>query len=92
MLGSLQNTSFDCKIIATGSHLSRSHGYTINEIYSDGIKPDLEIDIKLGDDSLCSIANSLSILNEKASVFFTENKFDFIVLEHFEATHTHKIK
>lgn len=75
-----QNKAFNCKLIATGSHLSKSHGYTINEIYNDGIIPDLEIDIQLDDNSLNGIAKSISILNEKVSQFFTRHSFEFIIL------------
>lgn len=34
-----QNKNFDLKIIATGTHLEKKYGLSINEIFYDGIKP-----------------------------------------------------
>ena len=33
------------QLIATGSHLSKRHGYTVSEILSDGFKPNVKIKI-----------------------------------------------
>ncbi len=75
-----QNVNLDCKLVVTGSHLSKKHGYTINEIYEDGLNPDLKIDMKLDKDTLTDRAKSLSTLNQKIANYLESNDFNFIVL------------
>ncbi|MDA7576202.1 UDP-N-acetylglucosamine 2-epimerase [Gammaproteobacteria bacterium] len=49
------------QIIATGMHLSKKYGLTVNEIHEAGFETDLEIDLMLEDDSDESIAKSIAI-------------------------------
>lgn len=49
------------QIIATGMHLSKKYGLTVNEIHEAGFKTDLEIDLMLEDDSEESITQSIAI-------------------------------
>lgn len=49
------------QIIATGMHLSKKYGLTVNEIYEAGFETDLEIDLMLEDDSDESITKSIAI-------------------------------
>ena len=53
--------SLELQIIATGSHLSREHGFTVNEIKEKGFSPNLEIDLNLHNDTSDSISNSIGI-------------------------------
>lgn len=49
---------FDLEIIAFGTHLSNTHGYTVDSIKSDGFKKIHEIDSLENDDSTQGIARS----------------------------------
>ena len=53
--------NLELQIIATGSHLSREHGFTVNEIKEKGFSPNLEIDLNLHNDTSDSISNSIGI-------------------------------
>lgn len=55
------NPKLELSVIATGMHLSREHGYTINEINKDGFKIDAAIDMLLGNDTGAAMAKSLGI-------------------------------
>ncbi len=61
------NENFILQIIVTGTHLSRKHGFTIDEIEKDGFKIDSKIDMCIFDDSNNSICLSLSKLIKKLS-------------------------
>ena len=41
---------FSTKLVVTGSHLSKTHGYTIEEIRKDNIKIDYKVDLKIKKD------------------------------------------
>ncbi|MFM8652225.1 MAG: UDP-N-acetylglucosamine 2-epimerase [Acidimicrobiaceae bacterium] len=64
----------ELQLVVTGSHLSPSHGMTVNEIESDGFVPVAKLSVDLSDDSKLAtvkamadvtsqIAETLSILN-----------------------------
>lgn len=55
------NHKLELSIIATGTHLSFEHGYTINEIKKDGFKIDAAVDMLLSNDTGASMAKSLGI-------------------------------
>lgn len=52
---------FDLQLIVTGSHLSRMHGYTKDEIVSDGFTISAEVDMLLASGSQVSIGKSLGL-------------------------------
>lgn len=74
--------SFTLQIIATGTHLSVHHGFTIDEIIDDGFFIDqiINLDIDLNDDSDNSVCKSLSKLTEKLSDSFLRLLPDLIVI------------
>ena len=47
-------------LIATGAHLSREHGFTINEVESSEIKVNCKIDISVDNSSAKTIADTMS--------------------------------
>ena len=51
------NENFILQIIVTGTHLSKRHGFTLNEIEKDGFKVDSKLDMCIVDDSNNSICN-----------------------------------
>lgn len=52
---------FELQIIVTGSHLTKDHGCTINEIYDDGLDINAEVQMLLSSDSDVGIAKSLGL-------------------------------
>jgi GDP/UDP-N,N'-diacetylbacillosamine 2-epimerase (hydrolysing) len=53
--------TLELQIIVTGSHLSREHGFTVDEIKEKGFSANLEIDLNLDNDTSDSISNSIGI-------------------------------
>lgn len=61
LLKELNNDSFfDISLIVFGSHLSKNHGYTIQEIYQNGFKPRYILETIFYDDSPLGIAQSIT--------------------------------
>tara|TARA_Y100001968_G_C19325536_1_gene701510 strand:+ start:1 stop:1179 length:1179 start_codon:yes stop_codon:yes gene_type:complete len=75
-----KSNSLSLQIIATGTHLSINHGYTIDEIIEDGFTIDSTIDIDIEDDSNNSTCLSLSKLIENISIVFDRLSPDLIVV------------
>lgn len=71
---------FKTKLIVTGSHLSKRHGYTIQEIINDKINIDYKIDMKINNDSENDITNSISIIFKKISPIYFKEKPNLIIL------------
>lgn len=71
---------FKTKLIVTGSHLSKRHGYTIQEIINDKINIDYKIDMKINKDSENDITNSISIIFKKISPIYFKEKPNLIIL------------
>jgi GDP/UDP-N,N'-diacetylbacillosamine 2-epimerase (hydrolysing) len=71
---------YDTKIIVTGSHLSKLHGYTIDNIKNDNIKIDYELDMLLASDTNQAIGKSISVEIMGLSDYFKNNKFDYLIL------------
>ena len=71
---------FKTKLLVTGSHLSKRHGFTAQEILNDKINIDYKIDIKIKNDSEKDITNSVSIIFKKISPIYSKEKPDLIIL------------
>ncbi len=54
-------SNIELKIIATGSHLTESHGYTLSEIQKDGFVVDEEVELLLASDTPRSIGTSIGL-------------------------------
>ena len=57
-----KDKNFNLNFTITGSHLSKSHGYTIDEIINDKIKIDHQINFKKFDGNLTAISDSISLI------------------------------
>ena len=68
---------FDLKIIAFGTHLSRFHGYTKNQIQETGLTVDYEVDSMMLSDSKEAIANATGLTMIKFASFWMEHESDF---------------
>ncbi len=76
----LEDNEISFELIVFGTHLSKFHGYTINNIIADGFKVSKTIDSLLISDSPNSIASSYSLTALKFSDFWShyQKEFDLI--------------
>jgi GDP/UDP-N,N'-diacetylbacillosamine 2-epimerase (hydrolysing) len=76
-----KNSYFDLKIIATGTHFSKKHGFSFNEIKNLKIKIYKKILIRNNTNSPKSLLNDMSVLSKSISFLIKKDKPDlFIVL------------
>ena len=76
-----KSSSFDLKVIATGSHFSKKHGFSFDEIKNEKIKIYKKILITNNTKSSKSLLNDMSILSKSISYLVKKDKPDlFIVL------------
>jgi len=68
------------QLIATGSHLSRRHGFTLDEIKKDLIKVNKKIDIKISKDNPAGIGRSMSLGLTKLIKSYESLKPDIVLL------------
>lgn len=73
------NSIVDCKLIVTGTHLSKKYGMTIYDIEKDNIDIYKKIKI-INDDKNEDMSNIFSNSLLQFDTFFKKNKFDTIVL------------
>lgn len=71
---------FEMEIIAFGPHLSKQHGFTINEIEKTGFSVKHSIESLLPDDAAASIAKSYALTTTKFADFWAnhQNEFDWV--------------
>ena len=70
---------FDLEIIAFGTHLSESHGFTLNDIKNDGFEKIHEIHSLENDDSEKGISISYANTVFKFAEFWNDNSFDLVI-------------
>lgn len=71
---------YNLKLVVTGSHLSKMHGFTFNDIIKDNINVDHQIDMLLANDSNVAIGKSIGIEIIGLSDYFGNNKFDGLIV------------
>lgn len=69
---------FEIEIIAFGTHLSRSHGYTINNIENDNYKSIHKISSLISNDDQESISSSYGLTVLKFADFWEQNTYDLV--------------
>ena len=72
------DTYFELEIITFGTHVSKNHGYTIQEIQKDSYKVIHQIDTLLLDDNETSIAKSYGLTTVAFADFWSNNKYDLV--------------
>ena len=70
---------FDLEIIAFGTHLSKSHGFTLAEIKKNNYKKIHTLSSLISNDDEQSIATSYGLTVLKFSDFWQQNKFDLVL-------------
>ncbi len=68
---------FDLKLIVFGTHLSKFHGFTSNQIKKDGFILAYKVKSLLVGDSPYSVSSSFSLTSQKFSHFWEKNKHEF---------------
>ena len=75
LLKKLENDPFfQLEILAFGTHLSKAHGYTIDDIKRQGFKVQHKIETLPNDDSAFEIANSMGLATQKFAAFWEKKK------------------
>jgi GDP/UDP-N,N'-diacetylbacillosamine 2-epimerase (hydrolysing) len=70
---------FDLRLLVFGTHLSRFHGYTIDEIYKDGFTIDHKVEHIQDSDTPAEIAESMLLASKKFSVIWEKEKYDLVL-------------
>jgi GDP/UDP-N,N'-diacetylbacillosamine 2-epimerase (hydrolysing) len=69
---------FQLELIVFGTHLSRYHGYTIQQIIDEGFDPTYQIHQMMLTDEANSIATSYALTSLKFAEFWNEHEFDCV--------------
>lgn len=75
-----QDIDIKLKLIVTGAHLSKDHGYTVDFIRKDGFTDFTTVDLEIIGDREEDICNVISRGIDKFSNVFKEGKLDAIIL------------
>jgi len=68
------------KLYVSGTHLSKKHGHTIDNIISDGFPIAEQVDIDIDHDDVAGITHSLALATEKFGKLFANSDLDLIVV------------
>ncbi len=71
---------FSLEIIAFGTHLSKRHGYTIDNILNDGFSVKYQIETTPDGDTALDISHSMAMTSNKFAVFWEDNKNSFDIV------------
>ncbi|MBU2995978.1 UDP-N-acetylglucosamine 2-epimerase (hydrolyzing) [Cellulophaga baltica] len=74
-----KDSFFSLEIIAFGTHLSKFHGYTINNIIEDDYAKHHKISSLITNDNEQDISTSYALTALKFADFWSQNKFDLII-------------
>lgn len=73
-----EDSFFEMEIIAFGTHLSRSHGYTLTTIENDGYKTIHTISSLISNDDEQSISTSYGVTVMKFADFWQNHQYDLV--------------
>mgnify|MGYP001083864396 CR=1 FL=1 len=74
-----EDNYFELEIIAFGTHLSKSHGFTLNEIENDNYSKIHCISSLIANDDEQAIATSYALTALKFADFWQQNKFEIVL-------------
>jgi GDP/UDP-N,N'-diacetylbacillosamine 2-epimerase (hydrolysing) len=81
LLKDLQNhREVELQLIVTGAHLSRKHGYTVQQIEDDGFPISAKVDMQLNGDGSVDIARSMGICTSEMAKVFEQLQPDIVVI------------
>lgn len=70
----------ELQLIVSGTHLSKRYGYTVSEIYQDGIEPALEIVLPLDEPKDSGMGALTSILISRLSIEYESLRPDIMIV------------
>jgi len=73
-----QDKHFDTELIVFGTHLSKLHGFTVNEIVASGFKAHHKIETVPNGDSPKDIGKSIAKTVDRFTNFWSEHTFDLV--------------
>lgn len=77
----IQNDSeLELDLIVSGTHLSKSHGYTKNEILEDNVPIAAELEILLASDTPSSVSKAMALAMNGLSDYLKNNRPDFAII------------
>ena len=80
LLNQLQSDDFfQLEVVAFGTHLSKEHGYTIDEIKKSNFKTIHEVETPLSNRNAVDIAKNIGETIRIFADFWSKNKYDYIV-------------
>lgn len=71
---------FHLQIVATGTHLSEEHGYTLREIEEDGFTIDAQFEILTGDDTPKGIVDAMGRCSQAVAAAFDRLQPDMLMV------------
>lgn len=74
------SANLELQLVVTGTHLSASHGYTIDEIIARGFEVHTKIDMHVDGDTPSDICASISTLTEGMANYFTSQRPDCVIV------------
>lgn len=75
------NNELQLQLLVSGTHLSKTHGYTIEYIRSDGFMIDAQIDLQLSDkDARIDVAHAMSLASKGVADVLSELEPDILIL------------
>ena len=80
LIGLIEQSDFELRLVVTGTHLSEKHGLTANEIINDGHTIDSRIDILSDGDNELEIGLSLSKAVQEFTHYFSKTKPDIVLI------------
>ncbi len=76
----LEDSSLELQVIATGTHLDKSQGYTVDQILADGIPVTAQVDAKLDNSSPKSICETMARYGKGFAEAFARLQPDVVVV------------
>ena len=76
----LEDSSLELQVIATGTHLDKSQGHTVDQILADGIPVTAEVDAKLDNSSKKAICETMSRYGNGFADVFARLQPDVVVV------------
>lgn len=72
--------NFSCYLILTGSHLSKKHGKTLNQVDSSAVKKTFKIDIQCDEVDYSDLNSNFVLAQKRFEKFFKKKKIDLGVI------------
>lgn len=74
-----KDASFDLKLIVFGTHLSKLHGHTVDEIIAEGFNADYKLFAEITNNRAEDIANNYAEYTQLFSTFWASHTFDLVL-------------